>query len=44
MCRGLGIQTGVDLEKLAKVTAWLAGELGRELPGRVAGALHVAGA
>ena len=44
MCRGLRIQTGVDLEKLAGVAGWLAGKLGRELPGRVAGALHVAGA
>src|SRR5216684_1382797 len=37
MCRGLRIQTGVDLEKLAGVAGWLAGKLGRELPGRVAG-------
>jgi len=39
MCRGLGIDTGVDLEKLAATSAWMADALGRELPGRVARAL-----
>jgi hydroxymethylglutaryl-CoA lyase/(R)-citramalyl-CoA lyase len=32
---GLGVETGVDLEALISVSAWLAGVLGRELPGQV---------
>jgi len=40
MCRGLGIETGVDLERIGRIGEWLAGLLGRELPGRVARALH----
>ncbi|HKY52269.1 MAG TPA: hydroxymethylglutaryl-CoA lyase [Candidatus Limnocylindria bacterium] len=39
MCRGLGIETGLDVTKLAETSAWMSGELGRELPGRVARAL-----
>jgi isopropylmalate/homocitrate/citramalate synthase len=32
---GEGIETGVDLEALIGVADWLAGVLGRDLPGRV---------
>jgi isopropylmalate/homocitrate/citramalate synthase len=32
---GEGIDTGVDLDALVRVAGWLAGLLGRELPGRV---------
>ena len=32
---GEGIETGVDLDALVGVAEWLAGVLGRELPGRV---------
>jgi isopropylmalate/homocitrate/citramalate synthase len=32
---GLGVETGVDLEALISVSEWLAGVLGRELPGQV---------
>jgi hydroxymethylglutaryl-CoA lyase len=37
---GLGIGTGVDLDKLADTSAWLAGELGRPSPSRVVRALR----
>jgi isopropylmalate/homocitrate/citramalate synthase len=33
--RGEGIDTGVDLDRLIGVAEWLAGVLGRDLPGRV---------
>jgi hydroxymethylglutaryl-CoA lyase len=39
MCRGLGVETGLDLGRLAATSAWMAEQLGRELPGRVARAL-----
>lgn len=39
MCRGLGIETGLDVAKLAEISAWMSDQLGRELPGRVARAL-----
>ncbi len=39
LCRGSGIETGADLEALARTSAWIAGELGRPLAGRAAGAL-----
>jgi hydroxymethylglutaryl-CoA lyase/(R)-citramalyl-CoA lyase len=32
---GLGVETGVDLNALIAVSEWLAGVLGRELPGQV---------
>jgi (R)-citramalyl-CoA lyase len=32
---GLGVETGVDLEALIAVAEWLAGVLGRDLPGQV---------
>jgi hydroxymethylglutaryl-CoA lyase len=39
MCQGLGIETGLDIAKLAQTSAWMSEQLGRELPGRVARAL-----
>jgi hydroxymethylglutaryl-CoA lyase len=39
MCNGLGIETRLDVERLAATSAWMAQQLGRELPGRVARAL-----
>ena len=39
MCRGIGIATGVDLEKLVTASRWLGAQLERELPGHVARAL-----
>jgi hydroxymethylglutaryl-CoA lyase/(R)-citramalyl-CoA lyase len=32
---GIGVETGVDLEALISVAEWLAGVLGRELPGQL---------
>ena len=43
MCNGLGIETGLDVNKLAQTTAWMSEQLGRELPGRVARALSASG-
>ena len=40
MCNGLGIETGLHVERLAATSAWMAQQLGRELPGRVARALN----
>ena len=39
LLEGEGVETGVDLDALIRVAAWLEGELGRELPGQ----LHRAG-
>jgi hydroxymethylglutaryl-CoA lyase len=39
MLRGLGIETGVDLDALAATSAWLAGRLGRPSPSRAVRAL-----
>jgi hydroxymethylglutaryl-CoA lyase len=39
MCTGLGIETGLHIERLAATSAWMSQQLGRELPGRVARAL-----
>ncbi|MFC6704041.1 hydroxymethylglutaryl-CoA lyase [Flexivirga alba] len=39
MCRGLGIETGVDLEKLVETSVWMAQQLGRPSPSRVVKAL-----
>jgi len=39
MLEGLGIPTGIDIRALAATSAWLCGELGREVPGRAARAL-----
>ncbi|MBO1753614.1 hydroxymethylglutaryl-CoA lyase [Allobranchiibius sp. CTAmp26] len=38
-CRGLGIETGVDLTELVATSVWMAGELGRPSPSRVVRAL-----
>ncbi|GAB3468311.1 hydroxymethylglutaryl-CoA lyase [Actinophytocola sediminis] len=37
---GLGVRTGVDLDRLADTSAWLAGTLGRPSPSRVVRALR----
>jgi hydroxymethylglutaryl-CoA lyase len=37
--RGLGIETGVDLEALAATSGWMAGQLGRPSPSRAVQAL-----
>jgi hydroxymethylglutaryl-CoA lyase len=37
---GLGVDTGVNLDKLADTSAWMAGELGRPSPSRVVRALR----
>jgi len=39
MLDGLGIQSGVDLRKLAETSHWMAGQLGRPIPSRVVQAL-----
>jgi hydroxymethylglutaryl-CoA lyase len=39
MLHGLGIDTGVDLAKLAETSRWMAGRLGRPSPSRVVQAL-----
>ncbi|HET6625389.1 MAG TPA: hydroxymethylglutaryl-CoA lyase [Nocardioidaceae bacterium] len=39
MLHGLGIETGVDLEKLVATSAWMAAQLGRPSPSRVVAAL-----
>jgi hydroxymethylglutaryl-CoA lyase len=39
MLAGLGVETGVDLEKLVATSVWMAGELGRPSPSAVVRAL-----
>lgn len=39
MCRGLGIETGVDLDKLVATSVWMAEQLGRPSPSSVVKAL-----
>ena len=39
MLDGLGVRTGVDLDKLVAASSWLAGHLGRPSPSRVVRAL-----
>jgi hydroxymethylglutaryl-CoA lyase len=39
MLRGLGIETGVDLERLVETSVWMAGQLGRPSPSAVVRAL-----
>ena len=39
MLTGLGVETGVDLEKLVATSVWMAGELGRPSPSAVVRAL-----
>ena len=40
MLDGLGIATGVDVRAVAATSAWLGGQLGRDLPGRAARAFR----
>lgn len=40
MLHGLGIETGVSLEKLVETSVWMAGHLGRPSPSRVVTALR----
>ena len=35
MFEGMGVDTGVDLDALIKVSEWLGGVMGRDLPGLV---------
>ena len=35
MCRGTGIATGIDLDRLVETSRWLGAQLGRELPAHV---------
>ncbi len=44
MLRGLGIETGVDLEEVAAASVWMAGHLGRPSPSAVVRALAPASA
>ena len=39
MLDGMGIDSGVDIAKVAAVSAWVCGELRKDIPGRVARAL-----
>ena len=39
MCKGMGIETGVDLDKLVATSHWLGEQLGRELPAHVSKAM-----
>src|SRR6185436_3274179 len=41
MCNGIGIDTGLHVERLASTSAWMSQQLGRELPGRVARAISL---
>jgi (R)-citramalyl-CoA lyase len=36
LLRGLGVETGIDLESLIETSRWLGAQLGKELPGMVA--------
>lgn len=36
LLRGLGVATGIDLDMLIETSQWLAGQLGKELPGMLA--------
>jgi hydroxymethylglutaryl-CoA lyase len=40
MCRGMGIETGLDLDKLVATSTWLGEKLGRELPAHASRALR----
>jgi hydroxymethylglutaryl-CoA lyase len=40
MCRGLAVETGIDLDALVRTSRWLGERLGRELPAHVARALR----
>ena len=43
MLHGLGIETGIDLDALVRVSQWMSDRLGRPIPSRVATALTAAG-
>lgn len=43
LLHGLGIETGIDLEALVRVSQWMSRTLGRPLPSRVVAALTAAG-
>ena len=36
LLRGLGVETGIDLDRLIETSQWLGNQLGKELPGMVA--------
>ncbi|HUZ87423.1 MAG TPA: hydroxymethylglutaryl-CoA lyase, partial [Candidatus Baltobacterales bacterium] len=36
LLRGLGVETGIDLDALIEASRWLGGQLGKELPGMLA--------
>lgn len=40
MLNGLGIRTGVDLDRMVQISGWLAGRLGRPSPSRAVQALY----
>jgi len=40
MCQGMGIETGLDLDKLVATSHWLGDQLGRELPAHVSRAMR----
>ncbi len=40
MCKGMGIETGLDLDKLVATSTWLGDQLGRELPAHVSRAMR----
>jgi hydroxymethylglutaryl-CoA lyase len=42
MCRGMRIETGIDLDKLVATSRWLGEQLGRELPAHVSRAISAA--
>ncbi len=35
LLHGMGHETGIDIEALIEVAAWMAGQLGKEMPGQV---------
>ena len=39
MCRGMGVETGIDLDKLVATSRWLGERLGRELPAHTSRAM-----
>jgi hydroxymethylglutaryl-CoA lyase len=43
MCDGMGIQTGLDLDKLVATSTWLGEQLGHELPAHVSRAIRASG-
>jgi hydroxymethylglutaryl-CoA lyase len=43
MCNGMGVETGIDLDKLVATSQWLGEQLGRELPAHVSRAIRASG-